>query len=151
MFSKILVCLDGSSIAEQILPYAVEEALHFKAKIYLLQVITMPSTITGPEEPAPIGVLLEQVKHEETLAHSYLERIAGPIRQKGIETECVTLQGTPGETIMNFVTQNKVNLVAIATHGRSGLKRLVFGSVADFLLRESGLPMLVIRPREPGK
>lgn len=147
MFKKILVCLDGSSLAEQILPYATEEAVHFDAKTYLLQVVTMPATISGPEQPAPVAALLEQVKREEALARGYLERIADPLRKKGLEVECVTLQGTPSESIVSFASKNNINLVAIATHGRSGLKRLVFGSVADFLLRESGLPMLVIRPK----
>lgn len=147
MYKNILVCLDGSSIAEQILPFAVEEARLTDGKLHFLQVITMPATISGPEEPAPIAAMLEQVKREETQARAYLERVAEPLRKQGLQVECVTLQGTPGEAIVSFAHKNKIDLIAIATHGRSGLKRLVFGSVADFLLRESGLPMLVIRPK----
>jgi nucleotide-binding universal stress UspA family protein len=51
-----------------------------------------------------------------------------------------------GTTIIDYAIQNEVDLIAIATHGEGGLKRLVFGSVADFVLRNSGIPMLVIRP-----
>ena len=148
MFKNILVCLDGSSIAEQILPYATEEALRFNSKVILLQIIAIPATVAGPAEPGLMAGLLEQAKREETQARTYLERIAAPLRQKGLEVQTVTLQGPPGETIVDFARKNNVGLITMATHGRSGLKRLVFGSVADHLLRSSGLPMLVIRPKE---
>ncbi len=147
MFSKILVCLDGSSLAEQVLPYATEVAGRFGSKIILLQVITMPTIISGPEEPGPIVGLLEQVKQEQAVARAYLEKIAKPLQEKGLEVECVTLQGVPGESIVAYAEKNGVDLVTIATHGRSGLKRLVFGSVAEYLMKHFGLPILIVRPK----
>ncbi len=155
MFEKILVCLDGSSRAEQILPYVSEEALHFGSKVVLLKVITLPSTVITPAVPGAPGVtgsapeiVLEQIHKQEDEALVYLEAVAQPLRKKGLEVECVTLQGAPGEAIISHADENEVGLIAIATHGRSGLGRMVFGSVADFVLRESGLPVLVIKPPE---
>lgn len=151
MFEKILVCLDGSSRAEQILPYATEQALHFGSKVVLFQVIITSSTVaaslSGVEPvPPPPELMLEQIREEESEAKSYLEREAQPLRGKGLNVECVIVQGTPGQAIVSYADESGVDLIAIATHGRSGLGRLVFGSVADFVLRESGLPILVIKP-----
>jgi nucleotide-binding universal stress UspA family protein len=55
-----------------------------------------------------------------------------------------------GEAIVSYADENSISLIAIATHGRSGLGRLVFGRVADFVLREAGLPILVIKPKKSG-
>ena len=80
-------------------------------------------------------------------ARDYLEEIATPLRKNGIQVEAVSILGRAGETILSYSGRNKMGLITIATHGRSGLRRGIFGSVADYLLRESGLPMLVIRPQ----
>jgi len=73
---------------------------------------------------------------------------ARPAR-KGGELHCSTQQGYPiGDIIVNYAEQNEIDLIAIATHGHSGLARMVFGSVADFVLKNSGHPILVITPKE---
>ena len=152
MFRKILVCLDGSSLSEQILPYATEAALRFGGKVVLLQVITISSTIAAAAEPGlPPEVLLDELRREGAKAKAYLERTAQPLQEKGLDVTCVVLQGMPGNAIVSYSTQNEVDLVAIATHGHGGLGRLVFGSVADLVLRESGLPILVIKPQDTKK
>jgi nucleotide-binding universal stress UspA family protein len=152
MLQKILVCLDGSSLAEQILPYATEQALRFGSKVVLLQVITGSVPLAGPagleSAPLPPELLLDEVQREENEARAYLESKAQPLREKGLEVECVALPGTPSEAIVGYAAEREVDLIAIATHGRSGLRRMTFGSVADFVLRESGLPILLIKPRE---
>jgi len=83
-------------------------------------------------------------------AKGYLGRVAAPLRKRGIEAETVALLGRAGEAILKYADANGIGLIAIATHGRGGLRRAVFGSVADQVLRESGLPVLVIRPQEKG-
>ena len=146
MFDKILVCLDGSKIAEQILPFAVEEAAKFNSKLVLLRVAPpMPAASANygvaPEE------MVEMKSQNRDEDVSYLEGIAGQIRdERNVEVEYNVEMGLAAETIVDFAEQHRVGLIAIATHGEGGIKRLVFGSVADYVLRNANLPILVIRP-----
>ncbi len=154
MFKKMLVCLDGSKLAEQILPYATEEALRLGSKLVLLQVIVVqtPPVVAAGASAYAVKAAEQQFERDETEAKAYLEGLAQPLREMGLDVECVTLRGLQiGQTIIDYANDHKVDLIAIATHGRSGLKRLVFGSVAEFVLRESGLPILLIKPKEIGK
>lgn len=145
MFKKILACLDGSELAEQILPYAVDQALRFDSQLVLFYVL-------GPDElPAAAGIGAEELMKKQIQAEAevraYLENLAGQLsRDNNLSVESVTASGSVGETIIDYARRNGVGLIAIATHGQSGARRLVFGSVADFLLRNSNIPMLVIRP-----
>lgn len=153
MFERILVCLDGSELAEQILPYATEEALRFRSEVTLLHVVPEPAIVTPgvpgiPGIPVETPGLMEQMAKEHNQAIAYLERLANQLRKKGLAAESVILQGAAGDAIVNHANDSGIGLIALATHGRSGLGRAVFGSVADYVLRNSGLPILVIRPRE---
>ena len=147
MFEKILVCLDGSNLAEQILPYAIEEALHFNSKIVLLQVIT-PSSIAAPQEAHGSEWITEELNRLESQAWAYLGNVVRNLNKKGVDVEWMVVVGQKtGDTIVNFADKNNIDLIAIATHGRSGLGRTIFGSVADHVLREAGLPILVMKPK----
>jgi len=155
MFEKILVCLDGSKLAEQIMPYAVEAAVRFQSKLVLLQVVPEPVAFSpgipgGAPLPVQTDIMVEGTKEALKKAKRYLGKVASPLRKKGIEVEAVAMPGSAGEAILNYAHMNGVDLIAIATHGRGGLRRAVFGSVADYVLRRSGLPVLVIRPQEKG-
>jgi nucleotide-binding universal stress UspA family protein len=152
MFKKILVCLDGSELSEQILPYAEEQALHFNSKLVLIRVYTEPGFI-GLAVPGFPGVPIEtqsmgkQIEREEQEANKYLKTIAERLlKQRGLTAECIAMLGTAGETIVKYAAENKVELIAIATHGRSGPGRVVMGSVADYVLRHAHLPILLVRP-----
>lgn len=151
MFEKLLVCLDGSKLAEQILPYAVEQALRFNSKLTLLRVMTIPSSAyLGAEGIATwTGNIIEaEIRRQEPEIKAYLDGIARPLLEKGINVEPIILQPAPaGHAILSYARDNSIDLICIATHGHSGLGRVVFGSVADHVLRESGLPILVIRPK----
>jgi nucleotide-binding universal stress UspA family protein len=148
MFQKILVCLDGSKLAEQILPYAAEQAALFGGSLVLLQVVSLASipTPTGIES-VPVAVPNDQLADAEAAAKDYLNGLANPLREKGMKVQCATTVGHPADSIVSYAEENRFDLVAIATHGRSGLKRLVFGSVADYVIRKSGLPILLIKPK----
>jgi len=153
MFERILVCLDGSKLAEQIMPYATEEATRFQGKLVLLQVVQEPITFSPGfpgEAPVPIetDAMIERTKEALDRTGEYLEKLAAPLRKKGIQVETVAIPGRPGEAILDYANTNSMGLITIATHGRGGLRRVVFGSVADHVLRESGLPVLVIRPQD---
>jgi len=155
LFKKILIGLDGSKLAEQILPYITSEAERHGSTVILLQVLTSQPVMMLPGVPGVAGgpvstrTLVEQVDREEKQARTYLRQTAQKLRRKGLKVKTVLLQGTtPGEAIVNYASENKIDLIAIATHGRGGLGRLFYGSVADYVLKHSVKPVLVIRPRK---
>jgi nucleotide-binding universal stress UspA family protein len=152
MFKKILVCLDGSEIAEKIIPFVKEQALAMKSKVILLRVVSIPGNLT-PDIPGFPGVPLhsssmpEQIKKEDNAAKAYLKQTAQPIRELGIQVGCETLIGSPGPAIISYANENNIDLIAIASHGHSGLRKLLLGSVAEYIVGESALPIMMIRPK----
>jgi nucleotide-binding universal stress UspA family protein len=152
MFRKILICLDGSSLSEQILQYASEEAIGADREVVLLRAVPLShsTTIAVPGvissiPPSPPGP--QQLAAEEAEAKTYLDAKAKSLKKLGIKTECVVLVGNPGEEIVNYAHKHKVDLIAIATHGRSGLKRILFGSVTEYVIKNSKLPILLVKPK----
>jgi len=116
--------LDGSGIAEQILPYATEQALHFSNAVVLVQVIIVPTSVVAPTIPgespqtAQTATMLELVKKEEDKDGVYLAQEPETLKANGLDVEWVTVQGTPGPAIIQYADDNEVDLIAIATHGR---------------------------------
>ncbi len=149
MFEKILVCLDGSDLAEEILPYAAEIARRFQSKLVLLEVTMAPSALVEPMTGYYTQTSSSKVLRSEDDASTYLEGIAGQLQERGLDVDFLTLPGSPGPAIVDYADENGFDLIALGTHGRSGLRRLVLGSVADHVLKESGLPVLARRPRQP--
>jgi nucleotide-binding universal stress UspA family protein len=151
MFENILVCLDGSILAEQILSLVEAQAKKFNSKVILLQVVPLTATqiIGAGATYTDAGVLAEQEQISFDKAASYLENVSFMFKSKSIPVQSVVIKSAlVGRAILTFAGENGVDLIAIATHGHGGFGRMVFGSVADYILRESGLPMLVIRPKK---
>ncbi len=143
MYQKILIPLDGSALAECVLPHAKAIASGCDiAELVLLRVVEPPPTLGGE---AIDFVALQDADKEA--AEVYLARIKAELTAEGFDVSYQMLTGRAAEAISEFVQQNEVDLIAIATHGRSGLTRLVFGSVADRLIRSSPVPILLVRPR----
>ncbi len=145
--AAILVPLDGSPLAETVLPFVEELAVRLSLPVSLLRVASMPSAA----EPYSAALLAashldvdEQVEHE---AVSYLQDIATQLSAKGLTVEWHVYHGAPIRTIDQVAKETPNTLVALTTHGRSGIKRLVIGSVADAVIRDSGHPVLVVPPR----
>lgn len=147
MFEKILVCLDGSNLAEQIIPYARQEAQRFCSQVHLLHIVEKPHIVTTPQKPE---FVIEEpgLQSEKFEAAAYLENISASLHINGLNVSCTILEGTVGESILTYAQQYGIGLIAMATHGRSGLRRAVFGSVADFVLRKSEFPILLVRSQE---
>jgi nucleotide-binding universal stress UspA family protein len=152
MFRTILVCLDGSLLAEQILPYAADEAVAHEGQVILFRVTTVPiipsPAIPGaPSAPLTVATMEQAAIEDEAEAGNYLERVAATLLdERGLRARCVVVPGDAGEAIVSYARSEDVDLIAIATHGRSGLGKAVFGSVADYVLRRSGHPVLLIKP-----
>jgi nucleotide-binding universal stress UspA family protein len=152
LLKKILVCLDGSDLAEQTLPYIKEQARSSKSTVVLLRVtpepVIVPLGVPGePGYPIQTESMVKEMQQEIIRSKEYLNNLALGFKKLGIRTKCVVLEGLVGESIVNYAKDNRINLIAMATHGRSGVGRMILGSVADFVLRESGLPILIIRPQ----
>ena len=140
MFKTVLVCLDGSRLAEQILPHVAELVRQSDAKVTLLRVIT-------PRAEAASPLARQPPLSAERGAEDYLEEAASSLAAAAVDVQCIALQGKPGEAIVRYARENRFDLIAMATHGRGGLQNTLFGSVAQHVLRESGIPLLLIRPR----
>ena len=137
MFKKILVPLDGSNLAEQILP-RVEQLVEFcKAEITLLQAVM--SYKVNPQEEKEERAQLTQT------AQSYLDTVAARLQKKDIPARAVVTYGKDAVQICDYAKQNKFDLIAMASHGRSGMTRWALGSVADKVLNCSDVPVMLIR------
>ena len=149
MFDKILVCLDGSSHSEQMVPYATEVALRFQSAVVLLQVLQIPSSLAAASAQGAENVIEEELRRLGFEAHQYLDGVAARLKEQGVPVEAVVVEGTPGDAIVEYAKQNDVTLIVVATHGRKNIGRLVFGSVADHVMRHTTIPVLSMNPREP--
>jgi nucleotide-binding universal stress UspA family protein len=89
----------------------------------------------------------EKMKKEaEKIARNYLDQLAEKLKAEGIKARAVVEDGDPAQAIMDFVKNNGIDLIVMSTHGRSGLSRLVFGSVADRIMHHSVVPVLIAAP-----
>lgn len=154
MFERVLVPLDGSSLALCALKYATEVAQRFEAECILMQVVkpATPVIAAGPSGVAayPAGseiTALEEDKRNIASANRYLSRKARGIKSQDMPVSYVVIVGDPAQSIMTFAKKEHIDLIVMSTHGKSGLKRAIIGSVADEVIREPGIPVLAIRPK----
>jgi nucleotide-binding universal stress UspA family protein len=142
-FKRIVVPLDGSSLAEQILPRVLTLAKLEEAEITLLNVL-LPHSYSQKEIP---DSNLPWWDEDISLSQEYLFRIAGRLRRNGVPvTTDIVIGENVASAIGDFAGREKADLIAIATHGLGGLARMVRGSVADAVMHSSRLSMLVFKP-----
>jgi nucleotide-binding universal stress UspA family protein len=146
VFENILVCLDGSRLSEAILPPVAAIAERFHSKVTLLSVIIVPSVLAGLGKTEIEPSESTQPTESEEKAYDYLEDIAETWREKGLDVECATVEGTIEESIITYARTYKIDLIALATHDRGVLSRLFVKSTTDFVLRKSAIPVLAICP-----
>ena len=142
-FKRIVVPLDGSTLAEQILPRVLELAKLEEAEITLLSVLVQHSY----SQKEIVDPSLPWWNKDISKAQSYLFRVAGELRRNGVVvTTEVVIGDNVASAIGDFAGREKADLIAIATHGRGGLARLIRGSVADAVMHSSRMSMLVFKP-----
>ena len=146
MYKTILVPLDGSKRAEAILPHVEEMAHHFKAEVILLQVVEPPSIVAAPYAEL-VELNLEGLKRHMNEADAYLAGLQGEFREKNIKAKRYVESGPVIEAILNAADREGADLIAMASHGRSGLSRVFYGSVAAGVLQRVDRPLLLIRSR----
>jgi len=147
-YQRMLVPLDGSEPAEKVLVYAKEFAGRLDLDVSLLYVCTKEEYQVLPMHRSYVERLAEQVKTQATAIRA---GIGGPSRGKAVQVAGRVTVGYPPEEILRYADENKIDLILMTTHGRSGVKRWVLGSVADKVLRASKLPVLLVRPSASGE
>jgi nucleotide-binding universal stress UspA family protein len=145
--AKILVPLDGSEVAASALPFAAMLAKALRAAICLFQAVPEPITIY----PGAEAVFDPRVQKEvEAAAQKSLALKAVDLAEQGVMTESVTSFGNTVDGIVGAAERQKANLIVMSTHGRSGMGRIILGSVADAVVRRTLLPVVLVRPSMEG-
>jgi nucleotide-binding universal stress UspA family protein len=139
------VTLDGSAQSREILPYARAVALLTGARMTFLRVIPPHFPLASPFT-SHTSHDLQGMDQEEMAARESLEKEAEGVRAEGMEVGTATVSGVhPPDGILQYAGANQVDLVAMATHGRGGVARLILGSVADKVIRGGNVPVLLQR------
>lgn len=147
MYKRILVPLDGSRRAERILPHAKILAQVNSAKVILLQIVNPFVPVIDPH------AFLQELSREELertikAAEGYLETLRKDFAAASIDTKILVTQGPVAESIISIAQNMDVGMIAMASHGRSGLSRVFYGSVAAAVLQRIDRPLLLIRARD---
>jgi nucleotide-binding universal stress UspA family protein len=167
MFKKILVPCDGSELAQaSIFPQVEDLAKSMNAEVIIVRVVPAPPGRSGsafkpgiPEMPIPLPVTPEdadvarhpiyrdqEMASAEAEARHSVGRAEAMFRDRGINVRSEVLFGQPADEIIDYADEEKADLIVMCSHGSSGLRRWVFGSVTEKVLRGSKTPVLVIRP-----
>lgn len=154
MYKKVLVPLDGSELAECVLPHletildgcGVEEIVFVR----VVEPVTLPvGTLT---DGGAVFTEMDATRTRERLdagneaeASEYLESIVDRYKSKGLKVEMALLKGKAADELIDYIKENDADLTIIASHGRSGIGRWIYGSVAERLLRTVCVPILMVR------
>jgi nucleotide-binding universal stress UspA family protein len=153
MYQTLLIPLDGSPRAESILPHVEDLAMQFKSKVIFLQVVEPPLQFVNPslyETTIQTDIIHEHLldfKQRKEEITAYLSGIQAGFQKKGISTGIIVEQGPAVETIISVAQRENAELIAIASHGRTGLSRVFYGSVASGVMNKIDRPILIIRTR----
>jgi nucleotide-binding universal stress UspA family protein len=147
MYGKILVPLDGSELAECVLPHveSIARGCGTQSVVFIrvVEPFRLPGGYYGP------GFSPEDITRIEADnkagAENYLAKLVGRTKYDGVTVQSKVIIGKPADSIAEYASKNAVDLITIATHGRSGISRWAWGSVADRVLRSACVPVLMIR------
>jgi nucleotide-binding universal stress UspA family protein len=154
MYTHILVALDGSDLAERVLVYVQPLVEKFGSKVTLIRATTSTETFiaaTAGDQvagawPAVDPVELAEEEQEDTA--SYLQGLAQRLGQQGLTVDFEEPQGDAADTVVRRAAALGADLIAMTTHGRTGLGRLLLGSVAEGVIRHAPCPVLLVRVNE---
>ena len=154
MYRKIIVTLDGSELAECVLPHAeaivkgcgVEEVVFVRVAEPVQLPIGALTDGAGVFTEADAERVRKQMDAgSESAAKDYLDQLVSRVKLDGVKVQIAVLSGNVAESLADYATSNDFDLIVIATHGRSGVSRWIWGSVADRLLRSACVPVLMVR------
>jgi nucleotide-binding universal stress UspA family protein len=145
MYKRVVIPLDGSPLAEGILPFIMEIAGPLDLEVVLVRVVQPipPEAVEGSRH-----VVIEDVVGRHAEARAYLVSIAADLADHGVRVQVMVRRGDPVTEIVHGAKEADADLIAMTTHGRSGLGRLLFGSVAEAVLRRAEIPVFLMRLTE---
>lgn len=142
MYKRVVIPLDGSPLAEGILPFITQIAGPLDLEVILVRAMPPipPQVMEGSRQ-----VIVEDVPARLAEAREYLTRVAAELKAKGVRARVEARHGDPVTEIVAAARENDADLIAMTTHGRSGLGRVLFGSVAEAVLRRAEIPVFLMR------
>jgi nucleotide-binding universal stress UspA family protein len=145
MFKKIAVALDGSPCSQQALEVAIGLAKAEGAQLSVCSVVD-PIVVAGTAPPSPaMDIVMSDL---ESAAHRVVAAAVREGQLHGLSADGEARRGVPAFEILDFLRRSGADAVVMGTHGRSGLRHLLMGSVAEAVLRESAIPVIVVRERD---
>ena len=142
MAFHILVCLDGSALAEAVIPQVISLARPLDADVMLLHVVEATASAEEMERHAQLAQVAGDTQRR---AETYLHGLESRVKADGLSVSHATVTGDPGDQIVSYAQAHGVDLIALATHGRSGPQRWIYGSVAEAVLSLAHQPVLLVR------
>ncbi|MBN1104658.1 MAG: universal stress protein [Deltaproteobacteria bacterium] len=145
MYKRMMVPLDGSELAECVIPHVEAFLKAFSLSDVILACVVEPVIFPHRDEYFDPRKLAEQEAVRKSSAKDYLEKVMKRLPNVGTALRAEVLAGRVTESLIDCAEQNQIDLIVIATHGRSGVTRWVRGSVADRILRAAHVPVFMIR------
>ena len=145
MYKKILAPFDGSEFSECTLEHVRAVATGCQVPEVILLRVVEPANPQVYARLTP-DLIADMEKTAQSVAKDYLAKVADDLKKGGVAAETAVVLGQPAEVILDYTKQNQVELIIMSTHGRSGVSRWAFGSVADRVLRHSAAPVLIVAP-----
>lgn len=145
MYKKILVPLDGSKVAEGVLPHAKSLAYSEGAELILLTVTSNPAMDLVFSDP---GIAETAILEQQEMSKTYISSIENGLKAEGFRVSNLMRVGSVAEVILGVAEELGVDVIAMSTHGRTGPARWLLGSVAERVVHNSKVPVLLIRVKE---
>lgn len=142
MYRKILVPLDGSKVAEGVLPHAKSLAYSEGAELILLNVAANPAADFAFSDP---GLAQDSIREQEEGSKKYMDRVENDLKAAGFRTSTLLRIGSVAEVILEVAEELQADVIAMSTHGRTGPARWLLGSIAERVVHNSKVPVLLIR------
>lgn len=142
LFKKILVATDGSENAVKAASYGVNIAKATGADVYALYVISAEHAVTTRTVMGWSEAFEEQLANKGEAAIDHVEKLG---EEAGVKVEPVFLKGIPAEKILGYAEESNIDLIVMGTHGLTGVKRFLIGSVTENVVRHSKVPVMIIR------
>jgi len=146
MYRKIMVPLDGSDLAECVLPHVEAIAMGCEVNNVTFVRTVEPFQLPSRSEWVPTPEERQRIESSHrSNAQDYLNQLVGRLKYDRVSLQTEVIMGKAAESLADYAEKNGVDLIVIATHGRSGVSRWVWGSVADRILRSACVPVLMVR------